>query len=397
MILTGMSNQIDDVHVLSPTPAPDQLASPLTSRPRDLFLVANNIDEVGGVQRVAHTLAHLFALRGHRVHLIGVRPFEPKNHYGSADGGYATHVLGERPLNTGDRDKVTTEDLKTLNAMFGSVTSGIVICMQVHAMQWVAAADTAHLRVIGQSHESFLASVGLVDRPGSRYNRIMRRYRDIDCLLLLTRPDADQFRRAGLNNTAVMPNPVLARPASPAELSTPSVITLGRLAPEKNYRALIDAFALLAEDYPEWVLKIFGDGPMEAELRSYVRDVDLADRVLLMGGTDEVEKELLNSSIFALSSYAEGLPTAMLEAISCGVPCVSFDCSPGIREIITDGHNGIVVPPGSVADLADGLRRLIASPQLRRSMGAAAYESAARYSADRVLDMWDELFDTVER
>jgi glycosyltransferase involved in cell wall biosynthesis len=363
--------------------------------PRDLFLIANNIDEIGGVQRVGHTLARQFAQRGHRVRLIGVRPFTPKHDYASDDAGYSTHVLGE--AGPPGANQVTPHDLQNLNALFGSAETGIVICMQVWAMRWVAAADTAHLRVLGQSHESFMASVGPVDKKYSRYNRIMRLYRNIDCTLLLTRADADHFRRAGLNNTAVLPNPVTMRPDAPADLGAPTIVTMGRLGREKNHHALIEAFALLADDYPEWCLKIFGDGPLADELRHHVSESGLTERVRLMGATEEVEKELLQSSIFALSSDAEGLPIAMLEAMACGVPCVSFDCSPGIREIITDGRDGIVVAPGSVHDLAEGMRRLITDPELRRAMGAAAYVSAARYAPDRILDMWEQLFTTVER
>jgi len=106
---------------------------------------------------------------------------------------------------------------------------------------------------------------------------------------------------------------------------------------------------------------------------------------------------LLDSSIFALSSDAEGLPLVLVEAMSCGVPCVSYDCSPGIREIITDGVDGIVVPLGSVIDLAAGLRRLIEEPETRRAMSTAAVASSQQYSPEHVMELWESHFDTVER
>jgi glycosyltransferase involved in cell wall biosynthesis len=116
-----------------------------------------------------------------------------------------------------------------------------------------------------------------------------------------------------------------------------------------------------------------------------------------MGTTNDVETQLLDSSIFALSSESEGLPLVLVEAMVCGVPCVSFDCSPGIREIITDGVDGLVVTNRSVTELTAGLGTLIDDVDLRRAMGRAAISSAQRFSEDTVLERWEELFDTVER
>jgi glycosyltransferase involved in cell wall biosynthesis len=376
-------------------------------RPRDLFLVANNIDELGGLQRVARLLAGLFADRGHRVHLIGIRPFTPAHAYPSPRTPYRTHIIGETPrarrARSGPRgpglEEPTGHDIERLNELFATVSEGIVVCMQIHAMSWVEAADTSHLRVIGMSHESFAASVGSSRgaRGSSRFRRIGQRYRDIDTFLLLTRSDADQFRRVGFNNTDVMPNPVTLHPTRSAELDVPAIITVGRLAREKNYQALIEAFAPLASDHPDWIVKIFGEGPMREPLQQQIDAAGLTDRVLLKGMTNDVEGELLDSSVFALSSESEGLPLVLVEAMACGVPCVANDCSPGIREIITDGVDGLVTTNRSVPDLSAGIRRMIEDDELRRSMGRAALVGAERFSEDHVLELWEDLFDTVER
>jgi glycosyltransferase involved in cell wall biosynthesis len=169
------------------------------------------------------------------------------------------------------------------------------------------------------------------------------------------------------------------------------------VAPEKNHREMIEAFARIAPDHPEWTLKIFGDGSLREVLEEQIRAAGLADRVLLMGPTRDVERELLNASMFALSSNAEGLPLVLVEAMACGVPCVSYDCSPGIREIITDGADGIVARQGSVDELSAGLRRLIEEPETRRAMGQQALISSKRFAPDVVMELWERLFDTVER
>jgi len=380
----------------------------LSERRRDLFIVANNIDELGGLQRVAHLLAGLLSERGHRVRLIGIRPFAPVHDYPLRGAPFTTYVIGDnaparrhrRPGAGAARvEEPTTQDIARLNELFGEASDGIVICMQIHAMNWVAAADTSHLRVIGMSHESFAASVGITQssRGSRRFRQIEKLYPDIDAFLLLTKADAESFRRVGLNNTGFMPNPVTLRTTKSASLTAPTIINVGRLSGQKNQKALVEAFAQVAPDHPDWTVKIFGDGPLQEPLQQQIDDAGLRDRVLLMGTTNDVEHQLLDSSIFALSSDFEGLPLVLVEAMTCGVPCVAFNCSPGIGEIITDGQDGLVVPNRSVTALAAGIRRLIEDAELRRSMGRAAIVGAQRFSEDHVLGLWEDLFDTVQR
>jgi glycosyltransferase involved in cell wall biosynthesis len=116
-----------------------------------------------------------------------------------------------------------------------------------------------------------------------------------------------------------------------------------------------------------------------------------------MGATHDVAGVLREASVFAMSSEQEGLPLALAEAMSCGVPCVAFDCVPGIREIIRDDEDGLVVPNRDVEALAAGICRLIEDEALRRELGAAARHNIERFRLDRILDQWEELFVQVER
>jgi glycosyltransferase involved in cell wall biosynthesis len=110
-----------------------------------------------------------------------------------------------------------------------------------------------------------------------------------------------------------------------------------------------------------------------------------------MGATDHLGRALADASVFALSSRFEGFGMVILEAMSKGVPVVSFDCPRGPAELVTDGVDGVVVPDGDVGALAAGLLRLIGDDEGRRRMGAAALEKAAQYDAEAVGRRWDEL------
>jgi glycosyltransferase involved in cell wall biosynthesis len=376
---------------------------------RDVFLVANNVEELGGVQRVTHNLALMLHERGHRVTVVGIQHAAQPHDYG--DRPYRWLVLNEEPeppmpKEAGLRGRVDPRvraardahlaarkaAVARLSALFAEAEDGVVVCMQVWAMSWVAAATTGHLHVIGMSHESFDATLG-----STRWERVQQLYRDVDVLLLLTEHDASRFELEGFNNVDVMHNSLSFYPEVASDLTAKVVVAAGRLASEKGYDRLIDAFASVADRHPDWVLKIFGEGPLRARLEKQVESLGLAGRVLLPGLAADIETELVTSSVFALSSIHEGLPMALAEGMACGLACVAFDCAPGVREIVTDGVDGIVVPPRNVPALAEGLSRLMADEDLRRAYGTAARQSVRRFAPDAVLAGWERLFDLVDR
>lgn len=376
---------------------------------RDVFLVANNIEELGGVQRVTHNLASMLHAAGHRVTVVGIQHAATPHDYGSRP--YRHLVLNETPeplpplldgavarLDPRNRaalrrhQSAHRQAVDRLSAVFAEVDEGVVVVMQIWSMQWVADAVTDHLHVIGMSHESFDATLA-----SSRWERVNRYYRDVDLMLLLTQSDAERFELEGFNNVGVMHNSLSFYPDRTSDLTQPVVVAAGRYAGEKGYDRLIDAFAAVADRHPEWTLKIFGHGPLHAALRRQAERRGLAERVLLPGLAADIQQELLAASVFALSSIHEGLPMALAEAMACGVPCVAFDCAPGVREIVADGVDGLVVPPRDVDALAEGLDRLMADEGLRQKLGTAARTSVRRFAPDEVLAQWEDLFALVDR
>jgi glycosyltransferase involved in cell wall biosynthesis len=382
----------------------------VTPEPRDVFLVANNIDELGGVQRVTHNVATMLHGRGHRVTVIGMQHAAVRHDYG--DRPYRWLVVNETAeppapppadgivgrvdprLRAARRrhEEAHRAAVDRLSALFAEVDDGIVVVMQIWSMNWVAEADTGHVHVIGMSHESFDATLN-----STRWERVNKYYRELDLMLVLTQRDAERFELEGFNNVGVMHNSLSFYPDETSDLSPKVVVAAGRYAAEKGYDRLIDAFSRVASHQPGWVLKIFGHGPLQRQLEKQVERLGLQDRVLLPGLADDIEAELRASSVFALSSIHEGLPMALAEAMACGVPCVAFDCAPGVREIVTDGVDGIVVPPRNVEALAEGLDRLMRDEDLRRRYGVAARESVRKFAPDAVLAQWEDVFTLVDR
>jgi glycosyltransferase involved in cell wall biosynthesis len=376
---------------------------------RDIFLVCNSIDEVGGVQQWAHDLSRLFAARGHRVHLIGIEKAAETRDYG-ADPSYQRTVLHEnlpkawRPTGLGHlnvarrvtrsrREAMVNRAAGRLSEMFRAARpGGVIIVAQVWAQEWVTRADTAGLTVIGMSHESFEAS-----RRSSRYARVHKYYADVDRLLALTEEDADAWARSGMSNAGAMPNPLMTTPVTPPDLDRPAVVTLRRLSHDKGIDMLVEAWASIAPQYPDWRLSIYGSGPDEETFRRQARELGLDDQQIFRGLTTDLDGALSSASVYALPSREEGFPIALMEAMAYGLPSVAFDCAPGIRELLEDEVSGLLVNPGNVPGFAAALERLMKDADLRRRLGAQARESVSQFSPDAVVDRWEHLFELLQR
>ena len=119
-----------------------------------------------------------------------------------------------------------------------------------------------------------------------------------------------------------------------------------------------------------------------------------ADMTDLTGGIESWSFDD-KSSIFVLSSRFEGFGLVLAEAMSCGLPCISFDCPYGPRDIITNEEDGILVENGNIMALAKALKRLMADENLRQSMGEKAIINVARYDSSSIMNRWEELFSSL--
>ena len=194
-----------------------------------------------------------------------------------------------------------------------------------------------------------------------------------------------------VKNCVIIPNPIqVTREAT--EEKTGKIVTVGRLAPQKNQKLLIFALSKVAAKHPDAHLEIYGEGVMRGELTSYVSELGLNDRVFLKGNVTDVHDRISDASVFCLSSDYEGLSNALLEAMMVGLPCLSTNCA-GADECISDGKNGFLVDIGDGDSLATRLDTLLSDEQLRRSFAKKAKETSKQFTIDRVMLEWDKLIN----
>jgi glycosyltransferase involved in cell wall biosynthesis len=195
---------------------------------------------------------------------------------------------------------------------------------------------------------------------------------------------------------AFLPNPLLATAdGERARLRGPTVVTVGRLVPQKGLDALLRAWAKAAPALPGWDLAILGDGPLSGELKAMATALGVGASVDFLGHVPDPFPILRSADLFVLTSRFEGTPNALLEAMVCGLPAIVSDASPGPRELIGSGENpaGLVVAVENADAAAEAIVRLATDEGLRRRFGRAAQERVAPYAADRAIETWLRLLN----
>ena len=202
----------------------------------------------------------------------------------------------------------------------------------------------------------------------------------------------------GLKRVRVLPNPLPTEllsidtrpePGSPRP-ARQTLVAMGRLVPSKQFDILIQMFAALMLDHPDWDLVIWGDGPLRTALQQQIDDAGLGERIALGGRTDQPWQVLARADLFVMTSRVEGFPNVLLEAMALGRACVAFDCPSGPREMTENGKYALLVPLDDQRGFSHALSQLMSDATLREVMGRrAALFVRERYSLERTLDLWD--------
>ena len=224
------------------------------------------------------------------------------------------------------------------------------------------------------------------------YKLSIKRYNSI---VVLTEQDKNENWENNKKIIAI-PNPIKSLPYKTSTIENKKVIAAGRLTHQKNFASLIRAWNSVVKNHPDWSLEIYGDGAEYNNLLTLISNLKLEKHVFLKGHSYNILEEMANASIFTLTSAFEGFGLVIVEAMSCGLPVISYNCPCGPKDIISDGTDGFLVPLNDEQCLAEKINLLIENEALRKQMSEAALIKSQKFTAKEVISIWMNLFNTLK-
>ena len=223
-------------------------------------------------------------------------------------------------------------------------------------------------------------------------SNLVKQLKRLDRFVVLT--EEDMLAWPELQNVSVIPDPLSFVPTAQSSLSVKRVIAVGRYVYQKGFDLLLQAWAKIERQCPDWMLVVYGDGdraPYEQMMRNLGIDTS---RCLLNGPTTDIQREYVNSSLFVFTSRFEGFGMVLVEAMACGLPVVSFACPCGPKDIVRDGEDGFLVENGNIDELVQQLMKLMVDHRLRTAFARHAQQNAQRFNIEQTALRWKSVFES---
>jgi len=344
--------------------------------------------KAGGAERVVANLANYISKKGHIVRIITF----------NKGGGY--ELAPEIKVITLDRkfliSKTLVRAIYELLIFYKKPTNRPhIINSHINLMSLAAfpSAKIFGIKLISSEHSNHL----FVENKLLNYLVWNFIYRHIDGLTLLTNFDLDFFKKR-VQKIEVIGNPTSFVPINKKTLRHKIILGIGDMNryEDKGFDTLIKVLAPILIENPLWKLKLVGAGGSGiTQLKELSKDMGILDQVIFTGYINNVNHIMVESEIFVLSSKYEGLPMALLEAMSQGMACISYDCISGPADIIENNVNGLLVENQNKLQLQLGIKKLIENEALRKKLQKKAPNSISKYSMENVGNKWLKLIDEV--
>lgn len=343
----------------------------------------------GGAERVISILANHWASMGRCVDIATFEPSTAKSYY-RLDDRVCVHRLNLPPVSKPRWRAIlhTFKRIEALRRLIRAERPDIVISFltKMNVMATQAAAGLGVPVIISERNNPYL----------QEFDRFWDFARSIAfpkafALVTMTEGAAQFYPEQQRRRTRIIPNPVLPIAIGRRAHQDFNLTAVGRLTAQKRFDRLIEAFAMIEKDFPDWRLVIWGEGELRPDLENLRDRLGLKDRISLPGLSSEHGGWIETADILALSSDYEGWPNVLVEALASGVPVVSVDCEFGAKDILKGGELGLLAPRDDVKAFADALARLMKDEALRRDLAARGMEDARKYRPDAITHEWDRL------
>ena len=197
----------------------------------------------------------------------------------------------------------------------------------------------------------------------------------------------------------VIPNAIneefLSKPIHTGD-RTQRIVAVGRMAEQKNFKLLIRSFAKVYRRYPAFRLILFGDGPQRGELHDLAAELGIANAVEMPGYVKDIRSQICDAYMFILSSYFEGIPNSLIEAMSLGIPCIATDCPVGgPKSLIENSYNGLLIPVNDQEQMTNAMIELIQNPKLASFIGNNAFKIREELHPAVIYSKWERFMESL--
>ncbi len=246
-------------------------------------------------------------------------------------------------------------------------------------------------RHVSKLTEGVEGKPGILDRiiTGIKYRLMDYGATHYDAFVVLTKGNLAEWKTDTLK---VISNPLSFFPEESSTLKNKKVIAVGKHGYQKGYDRLLKSWQLVVKEHPDWILEIYGAFNQDHDLQGLAHDLGIEDHVRLFAPVKNIKDKFLEASIHVLASRFEGFGMVIIEAMSCGVPSISFDCPFGPSDIISDNKDGVLIENGNIEAFGKALITIIGNDKTRKDMGITAKENVKRYSAKNIAQQWNDLF-----
>jgi glycosyltransferase involved in cell wall biosynthesis len=356
----------------------------------NICIFLHDISSDGGTERMAVSLANELIQRGHNLHIVSlassVKSFFPLRQ------GITLHSLNVPISQLTTRYFIAVKKLRTfLKSKAIDVIIDVDVILSVIS---VPACWRTATKVIAWEHYNYFIKRESKVRVWGRKLAA----RKAAAVVTLTEEDARNYKKNCTCNAKIVaiPNFIAALPVEVASPDNHIVLAVGHLIRRKGFDMLIKAWGLLKEEGLDgWKLHLVGDGEEKENLFELARTLQVEQDVVFLPPTANIIEHYLTATAYVMSSRAEGFGMVLIEALSFGLPAVSFNCKLGPAEIIRDGVDGFLVPPEDVPALKDKLLLLLQRKDLRSMMAANAREGAKRFLSNEIIPQWEMLLNTL--
>lgn len=346
-----------------------------------IFIGVDSI--LGGAGNVAQIIAEYYSNKGEEVYLF-LRSKRVKSNYNLDK----VHIVGEKCYSS---IRTFHKEIPYINRVIKSISPDIIISFlstvspQILFSQWFTKIPI----IVSERSNPF------TDMPKRRYQLIRDfAYKRAD-LITVQFGFFKTFNKRAFNQNKVIvtPNMILSSPVT-KDYSAPTkkirFVTCASLYYVKRIDLMINLFAKIHENSPNTELNIYGAGKDENKLNNLVSDLNLLHAVNFKGHISNVYECLANSDIYLMTSEREGFPNALCEALSVGLPSISFKCHDGLSELIQNGENGYLIDEDDHKSFVSTAIALISNRALRKQIGEKAKKSIKKYDYGRIMDIWNK-------